>query len=210
MAASLEALLDLGLSSHESGGPRPPGLSLELLRFVAGSEIDPAARAKAARLLEQRGRRGAQAPRTTGPLLTFECANCGGPVDAAPWMYCSPLCSETASTVRYARGVQRDGRIADPEVQEAVLIHIALVLGGGYNADRRRLTDQVRREVLDRSEGRCVECGEPATEIDHIDPGFVGNINDPTNLQGLCSACHRTKTMKAFRPLQTAEQVRAS
>lgn len=57
----------------------------------------------------------------------------------------------------------------------------------GLGADWRRL----RNEHL-RKHPKCVRCGEPAQEVDHIIPRSVAPERrlDPTNLQSLCKAHH--------------------
>src|SRR5580765_2033462 len=41
----------------------------------------------------------------------------------------------------------------------------------------------------------CAVCGrEAATEVDHPVPLCAGGADDESNLQGLCHACHVTKT----------------
>lgn len=42
----------------------------------------------------------------------------------------------------------------------------------------------------------CVQCGDKATEIDHIIEVDSGGTDDIENLQPLCSPCHRVKTSK--------------
>jgi HNH endonuclease len=105
--------------------------------------------------------------------------------------------------------VTRDGRILDPEVAEAVKIRIGMVLGGGYPKAARRLSDDERAVIFSRDQHRCRVCGEPATQIDHIndDPEFVAtDINHPDNLQAICDRCHRAKTLALFRPAGPEER----
>ena len=53
---------------------------------------------------------------------------------------------------------------------------------------------RVRRVVL-RSSPRCVVCGAPATEADHIVPVADGGaMLALDNLQALCQRCHAEKT----------------
>lgn len=50
---------------------------------------------------------------------------------------------------------------------------------------------RIRRAILAR-DPVCRSCGvEPSTEVDHI---RRGDDHRPTNLQGLCHACHVAKT----------------
>lgn len=42
----------------------------------------------------------------------------------------------------------------------------------------------------------CVECGAPATDVDHVIPKRNGGPDDDDNLQPLCHACHSRKTAR--------------
>ena len=62
------------------------------------------------------------------------------------------------------------------------------------------------REQLFREQPLCAEClrhgrTTVATERDHIRPMCEGGTDDPSNVQGLCAACHAVKSR--------AESVRA-
>lgn len=50
---------------------------------------------------------------------------------------------------------------------------------------------QTRRLVLARDHGRCVFCGAPATDVDHIDDP---NDHRTSNLRALCQPCHMRRT----------------
>lgn len=78
------------------------------------------------------------------------------------------------------------------------------------------LATQVRSHQVGRNRGRpwtrlrarllserplCVHCERQgrvaeATELDHIVPLWQAGTDDPSNLQGLCGDCHRTKTAR--------------
>lgn len=124
-------------------------------------------------------------------------------------MYCSDLCREEGKTIRYIRAVMRDGRMDDPEVREAVEIRMAILLGGGYPERQRRLAAAGRAAVFERDSRRCQLCGEPVTEIDHIDGGLTEGLNNLDNLRALCGGCHRGKTKSAFRRPNEEESRRA-
>jgi hypothetical protein len=124
------------------------------------------------------------------------CANCGVLIQGGRNLFCTELCRQAAKAVRYARGVLADGRFEPLDVQEAVAVKIALVAGGGYDERGRRLTDDVRVGVEQRSSGLCVECGAPGNEIDHI----YGSSASPKNLQLLCRPCHLGKTSQSLHP----------
>ena len=40
----------------------------------------------------------------------------------------------------------------------------------------------------------CADCGEPATEVDHVIALARGGSHDPANLMSLCKSCHARKT----------------
>jgi hypothetical protein len=125
------------------------------------------------------------------------CANClqrlPGDVEG---LFCTELCSQTASTIRYWRRVVRDDRIDQPDVLDAIRTRVAHLLAGGYQEAARRLSTTVRAQVWERDGGRCVSCGQPGAEIDHV----AGDSPDLGNLQLLCASCHRAKTAARMRP----------
>src|SRR5262245_46087609 len=116
-------------------------------------------------------------------------------------LYCSKLCGDTAITVRYARRTIADGRYNDPLVKMAIDVRIAAILSGGYPAQERKLSPDVRAAIFARDNHLCKICGSHATEIDHI----KGSSSDPSNLQAICKSCNMTKAMAASKPA-TPEQ----
>ena len=70
----------------------------------------------------------------------------------------------------------------------------------GYGAKWRKLRDMVLR----RDKYLCVPCGKygfltPATEVDHIVNKAQGGTDNPENLQGICTDCHKAKTKAEAR-----------
>lgn len=58
---------------------------------------------------------------------------------------------------------------------------------------------QLRVQILDRDRYLCMECQRNgrvrlATEVDHIVERADGGTDRPSNLQSLCSPCHKAKT----------------
>jgi hypothetical protein len=49
---------------------------------------------------------------------------------------------------------------------------------------------RLRQEVLRRDGFRCVECGAPAVEVDHIEAVILGGTDAVSNLRSLCQRCH--------------------
>ena len=160
---------------------------------------DARERAKATGERYTTARRATAAP-ATDQVRFFEPDHCANCLDALPeaveGLFCSELCSQTADTVRYWRRVTRDGRLADSEVQLAIKTRVAHLLAGGYRRKARRLSDATRALVWQRDSGRCVACGEPGTEIDHI----ASDSAEMSNLQLLCRECHLVKTAQQMVP----------
>ena len=121
-----------------------------------------------------------------------------GPVEP----YCSLRCKDEAKAVRYARAKlagYETCNMADlpQDVQDAVRMKIAHALAGGYDEQARRLTPALRKAIFD-DESRCVLCGAPGTEIDHID----GPSANPENLRVICRDCHKAVTEERFVPIE--------
>jgi 5-methylcytosine-specific restriction endonuclease McrA len=129
-------------------------------------------------------------------VFPFPCPNCDKQIAKAA-LFCSDLCSYEAASVRYFRRCIKDGRFEQPDVQEALQIRFALILGGGYSRTDRQLSDSIRQEVISRDQGRCQKCGADGDAIDHIQ----GSSNDLLNLQLLCFKCHNEKTKAGFTPI---------
>jgi 5-methylcytosine-specific restriction endonuclease McrA len=128
----------------------------------------------------------------------FPCPNCGKP--SAEHVFCSSLCEDEASFVRYFRACLDDGRSERKDIQKVLRDRLAFILGGGYPERLRWLSKAVRDAVIARDQGRCVKCGSKGTQIDHI----RGNSNDLSNLQLLCTSCHEIKTERGFVTFSTA------
>ena len=102
--------------------------------------------------------------------------------------------------MRYYRLALSDGRWRRPEIQEAIRIRGVVVMNGGYPRAERALPAQLRRFVLERDCYTCQSCGGKGTQVDHIRTrGVNHNVNHPLNLQTLCGACHRQKTLADIR-----------
>jgi 5-methylcytosine-specific restriction endonuclease McrA len=123
----------------------------------------------------------------------FPCPNCDKPI-SEPKLFCSELCRDEAKCVRYFRACIADGRFEQADVQEALRIRLALILGGGYPEHQRQLSQAVRDAIIARDKGRCRKCGGPGSQIDHI----RGSSDDLDNLQLLCPRCHNVKTTDGF------------
>lgn len=122
-------------------------------------------------------------------------------------LYCSAACKDVAHSVRYARKKIDLGAAWDAETLAGFGQHINfwLVSGQPYDVRGRALPSEIRSAVLARSDGKCVKCGQPATQIHHI----AGGSSDPSNLEGLCAACHHEMTLAGLVPITDPEKCRA-
>jgi hypothetical protein len=136
------------------------------------------------------------------------CASCDAALEMEnQTLFCSEFCLQVADFVRYARGVIRDpARANDPEVTDAIKVRMAILMGGGYPAKVRHLSDEQRAVITERDGGVCKECGAPANEIDHI----AGSSADPSNLQLLCHQHHMDKTKGSFVPANAGQKAWAN
>lgn len=66
------------------------------------------------------------------------------------------------------------------------------------SAHRRGYGRAWRKQRLNhlRSYPVCVGCGNPATEVDHIQAMSAGGSKYDTNLQSFCKSCHSKKTVQ--------------
>ncbi len=120
------------------------------------------------------------------------CLSCEGaiPSERKSFLYCSDLCRSLAETIRYRRTIESDGRIFRTDVSEALSIKEAWLFSGLVYG--RRVTPAMREMVFAAKGRDCHVCGSPATDIDHI----IGSGGDEVdNLQPLCGACHRAKSL---------------
>ena len=71
---------------------------------------------------------------------------------------------------------------------------------------RKQFSKTIRREVLDKTSGRCAYCGCPLPinemQIDHVIPLYNGGTNDIDNLLPSCRSCNHYKdtfSLEMFR-----------
>lgn len=136
-----------------------------------------------------------------------ECPNCGNDFEAsnAQASYCGARCRGEAKAVRYLRARHAEYPSGLPrDVLEAAKMKMAHALGGGYDQNARRLSPATRLEVRRSAQGQCERCGQPGTQIDHIE----GSSPDLSNLRLLCKGCHDEITHSRMRPIVDAETKR--
>ena len=64
---------------------------------------------------------------------------------------------------------------------------------------RRRVTPDVRRRIIERDGFACQRCGaEDDLQVDHIIPISRSGTSDDDNLQVLCAPCNRSKGAKTL------------
>lgn len=60
--------------------------------------------------------------------------------------------------------------------------------------ERRREWEAARRQALADASGRCLRCGDPATEVHHLKPLQDGGaLTEQSNLAPLCKRCHKAQ-----------------
>jgi len=65
----------------------------------------------------------------------------------------------------------------------------------------------IRRAIRRRDKWKCVLCGDPASDVDHIvELADGGSFSDPSNLRSLCAKCHKAKTVEARRLRKEARE----
>lgn len=72
---------------------------------------------------------------------------------------------------------------------------------GSTRERSRRPWDRTRRRIFQRDRGLCQLCkaaerATRATEVDHIVSLAQGGTDEDSNLQSVCSSCHRAKTLR--------------
>ena len=134
---------------------------------------------------------------------SLRCVECGErPVSAQRPLFCSDLCQQNASVVRYVRKAMTDGRAAFSDQQEGIGQKLMQIVKGGYPAAERKIPAKLRAQILERDQRTCQICGKPGDEIDHI----AGSANDPSNLRVTCGACNRSRVFDAMRPATDDEK----
>lgn len=62
--------------------------------------------------------------------------------------------------------------------------------------EKRNVSKARREKIIATQDGICkrANCEEPATDVDHIIPLWMGGSNRDDNLEGLCEDHHKIKT----------------
>ncbi|MER6123028.1 HNH endonuclease signature motif containing protein [Streptomyces sp. NPDC001795] len=131
------------------------------------------------------------------------CANCDRPLNPGNrGLFCDDGCKDSASTIRWIRrhlasgtftpAQVRYGLVRDENYAKALYNKLRFAVAGGYT---RSTSPSERAAVVKRHGGRCVRCGAPGAEVDHI----RGDGPEMSNRQLLCRACHDRKTQNQSR-----------
>jgi hypothetical protein len=131
------------------------------------------------------------------------CVNCGIAPAGQDALFCSETCRQEARFVRYVRATLADGRAIQPDVQEAIGTKLIFALSGGYPARERYIPPTVRAQVWERDGRRCILCGEPASEIDHIQ----GNAHTLDNLRCVCHRCNLQRMEAGVTKLTDSDEI---
>jgi len=59
-----------------------------------------------------------------------------------------------------------------------------------YKQDPRGLPTDVRKNVIEKTEGKCAVCGGKGDQIHHVAPKSFGGSDELDNLVFVCSKCH--------------------
>lgn len=69
-----------------------------------------------------------------------------------------------------------------------------LVSIGKISIRRQTISEELRNQIFERDNYRCVKCGKTANlTVDHIIPFSAGGKTEETNLQTLCRSCNSKK-----------------
>ena len=128
------------------------------------------------------------------------CVNCDTPLPQNRNVYCTEVCNQEATLIRYVRRTRQDGRTIRPDIREAIGTRLHFVLNGGYPQKARRIPSLLRDAVFTRDQNTCQICGAVGTEIDHRQ----GNEATLANLQVLCKRCNLHKVELSAVPIQDA------
>lgn len=96
-----------------------------------------------------------------------------------------------ANNSKKIRGWQDEWRRRNPEKARAWCLNRRARLAGG------RISAEEIKAVVLRQKGQCAACHKRAKlDMDHIIPLALGGGSEPSNIQGLCGTCNRSKGAK--------------
>jgi hypothetical protein len=111
-------------------------------------------------------------PPSLEPLFTTsgDCPNCGGVAPSNRTPYCSDCCKSVSAFVRQFRVALAAGGPNDERLMMFGQTFWFLI-GGGRPLRVSITPNSAVKQVFKRTEGKCEECGAPATTIDNVGSG---------------------------------------
>lgn len=128
------------------------------------------------------------------------CPNCDRAVGSTRSPYCSTECREISGFVRQFRATLHTDAIFEKDKQIAFGQIFWRLLGGGLPFRNSLIEPKASKRLFDKYEGRCAECGVPATTVDHIG----SHCNRTSNLRPVCERCATTRPFGDERVLSSS------
>lgn len=117
------------------------------------------------------------------------CPNCDTPTTSTKSPYCGEHCRAMAAFIRQFRTSFADGVIFQPDRQVGMGQALWSLQGGGFPRRQQMVKPREIERVLEKADGQCWKCGQPATGVDH----FGSACNRTSNLRAVCDSCNRGK-----------------
>lgn len=139
--------------------------------------------------------------------IVGKCLNCEAAVLSRRRLYCGERCRQIAELIRYARRKLADGTYNRPDISEAITIRRSQLVWGFYDRRARKVTDEIRQQLLDRSNGRCEKCGcdftpegDARLTVQHTATDDNGMV-----LEAWCYRCNMDHALSALVPASDEE-----
>jgi 5-methylcytosine-specific restriction endonuclease McrA len=120
-----------------------------------------------------------------------DCVECSNKVPYGK-LFCKKSCRQRAKAVRYIRSTRNRGVHEREDIKNAINEKILWAYHGGYVS----LPLNIRAQVWERDDGKCVQCNQEGAHVDH--PQNSIKIDDA---KLLCEKCHEEKTLANRRAL---------
>ena len=130
------------------------------------------------------------------------CVNCGAPAGYNHLLFCGERCRQIGELIRYARRKIADGKYDSPDVAEAIASRRSQLIVGFYDKWARKVSADVRLELLARSDGVCAQCGRPFTA--EGDARFTvqhSTFEGCEKLEAWCYRCNMEHSLSGLREL---------
>jgi len=136
-----------------------------------------------------------------------ECVNCGSPAIDHHLLFCGERCRQIGELIRYARRKVAEGTFDRPDVAEAIASRRSQLIFGFYDKRARKVSPEVRRELLAGSGGVCVNCGSPFTA--EGDARFTvqhSTSGSGEKLEAWCYRCNMEHSLSELRELSLEQR----